>query len=91
LDQIPVSYLAWVLENCSNASPVLRLAIWKVLDSCPDDGPAARPEAPANWAEVVTQWYRQMALRYHPDRGGTDAEMKVVNDAYERLQKLLSA
>jgi curved DNA-binding protein CbpA len=38
---------------------------------------------------LMKRWFAELSLRYHPDRGGTDAEMRVVNDAYERLRKLL--
>jgi hypothetical protein len=33
---------------------------------------APRPEAarPVRWEEVIRQWYRELVLRWHPDRGG---------------------
>lgn len=34
--------------------------------------------------------YRSAALRYHPDRGGSNADMAAVNRAYEQLHVLLS-
>jgi hypothetical protein len=38
---------------------------------------------------VVKTWIRQLTMRYHPDRGGSQEEMKVVNAAYELLKQLL--
>lgn len=35
--------------------------------------------------EQVKSKYRELALRKHPDRGGTADEMRAVNDAYERI------
>jgi transcriptional regulator with XRE-family HTH domain len=32
--------------------------------------------------ETVRQAIRRLALRYHPDQGGTEAQMTRVNDAY---------
>lgn len=33
--------------------------------------------------------YRQLALKYHPDRGGTNEQMQVINAEHERLRNLL--
>jgi hypothetical protein len=38
---------------------------------------------------VLSEWFRQLSLRYHPDRGGSEIEMKVVNAAYTLLKQLL--
>jgi hypothetical protein len=35
--------------------------------------------------EVVKAAYRAVALKAHPDTGGSDAQMKVINAAYEKL------
>lgn len=35
--------------------------------------------------------YRRAALRYHPDRGGSDEQMAAINEAYEILHAGLSA
>jgi hypothetical protein len=35
---------------------------------------------------LVATWYRQAAIRYHPDKGGTDEQMKVVNYLHDRHQ-----
>jgi Putative quorum-sensing-regulated virulence factor len=35
--------------------------------------------------------YREMALRYHPDRGGSHEAMLAVNDLYERFNALIDA
>lgn len=33
--------------------------------------------------------YRQLALKYHPDRGGTNEQMQIINAEHERLRNLL--
>jgi hypothetical protein len=38
---------------------------------------------------TLKTWIRQLTLRYHPDRGGSQEEMKVVNAAYDLLKQLL--
>jgi len=38
---------------------------------------------------LVSTGYRQLALKHHPDHGGKDEDMLVVNQAVERLRELL--
>jgi hypothetical protein len=40
--------------------------------------------------ELVKVWFAGLAFDFHPDRyGGDGREMKVLNEAHERLRKLL--
>jgi ParB-like chromosome segregation protein Spo0J len=50
---------------------------------------AAREAGPPSFPAVVQRWYRDLCRRYHPDRGGSHLEMKVVNEAHESLKKLV--
>jgi hypothetical protein len=54
-------------------------------------GPASPPPAqPAvDWEALVRTWHREMALRFHPDRGGSIEAMAAVNIAAERLRELV--
>lgn len=36
--------------------------------------------------EVIKKAYRKLALKYHPDRGGSEEKMKEINDAYEIIK-----
>ena len=36
--------------------------------------------------EQVRERYRELAMAHHPDRGGDAAEMRRINDAYERIR-----
>jgi hypothetical protein len=39
---------------------------------------------------IIKSWYREMSMRYHPDRTlGSDQAMKAINHGYERLLELL--
>jgi hypothetical protein len=40
------------------------------------------------WVAVIQEWFRELALKYHPDRGGDDKIMAVLNEAHEQLQLL---
>lgn len=33
----------------------------------------------------IKKSYRSMALKYHPDRGGSEEKMKIINEMYELL------
>jgi hypothetical protein len=34
---------------------------------------------------MVARWYRKSALAHHPDRFGSDARMRVVNEIHREL------
>lgn len=36
---------------------------------------------------VLKRWYRQLSLKFHPDRGGTNEAAIVVNEAYRTLMQ----
>jgi hypothetical protein len=38
---------------------------------------------------TLSKLFRQFSLKFHPDRGGSDAEMRVVNEMHEALLALL--
>jgi len=79
LSEVPESYLRWVLEECHSATPSLRRAIHELLEG---DSLELRED-------VVRRWYREMCVKFHPDRGGDVEAMKAINYAYERLVELL--
>jgi hypothetical protein len=39
-------------------------------------------------AGIIRRWYRDMTLRFHPDREGSHEAMKAINQAHDRLAKL---
>jgi hypothetical protein len=47
------------------------------------------PPPPEGLAGIVKKWFSELALKYHPDRGGTDDAMAALNDALERLRTAL--
>ena len=85
LDEIPESYLLWVLENC-DIGITLRRAIERELQVSDEPSPAAT-QAIAD--DVVEAWYRTLAREFHPDWGGTHEAMKAVNRGRELLTEML--
>lgn len=43
-----------------------------------------------NTVEELKEQYRKLALKYHPDRGGSNEEMAEINNQYEEILKNLS-
>jgi Putative quorum-sensing-regulated virulence factor len=76
-------------EPSSDLAAALRVhgtAFLAMLRLC---GPA-EPEAPLDRVRAkVRVWYRSLSTRYHPDRGGSDVQQLVVNEAYRDLLKIL--
>ena len=73
---------AQILDNCTNISPRLRAEITRLLT------PGAEPPAGSLTTSVCNQWYRTMAVRFHPDKGGSHEAMKAVNAGRELLLQL---
>ena len=63
-----------------------RMARWSQrLDR--DDPYATLGVAPSAESEQVRERYRELAREHHPDHGGSAAEMRRVNEAYERIRR----
>lgn len=93
LSEIPDSYLMWILDNVESLSPTLRYAIELRLGLVPPPDSPPPPSSPAarggaTVEMIIRAWHRQMAKRYHPDRGGTHEQMLVVNEGAELLNRL---
>ena len=90
LPEVPTPYLRWVLRNCTDLLPSLRIEIQKEIASrgskCPAGSPLSRP---TELQEALRRWHRQLCLDFHPDRGGSKEAMQAVNEAYGRLRKVL--
>jgi hypothetical protein len=98
LEDIPSSYLAWALRTC-DLDPWLEQEIKDELESRrprrppppppPRQPPGSPPPPPPVLAGIIDQWYRRLALRYHPDRGGSTLAMQVVNEAVNELREMM--
>jgi hypothetical protein len=89
ITELPSSYLAWVLRTCSGADPWLLDAIADELADRKEDSRCAMPMAGIeHWQRMLTRAYRELSLRYHPDRGGHPGVMVGINVCIERLRQL---
>ncbi|GAA5885717.1 hypothetical protein JCM6882_007540 [Rhodosporidiobolus microsporus] len=65
--------------------------------AAPDPPPPAQTKDPYSIFGIYTSprlyevsaLYKKLCLIYHPDKGGNDAKMKEINEAYEALKKVL--
>lgn len=100
---IPTSYLQWLLrEQVLRGRPLLQAAVEMEVEARSRRGEGSGQSqrhaerhgerqgyTPALADEVVRRWFAKLSLRFHPDRGGSDEEMRVVNFAHELLKELL--
>jgi hypothetical protein len=97
IHQIPTSYLKWLLREAVALDPRVRRDVDRVLlDRGVTPGgeqppPPRHPPPAVPWQPVVKTWFARLSRKYHPDAGGTDEQMRVVNHAREVLEELLKA
>ena len=83
ISEIPFSYLRWLYENVE-LQPDLEEAVLHAMEAA---APPRRGEGPkALMTSELRKVYRQLALKYHPDHGGSDMAMRAVNEFYESLK-----
>lgn len=89
VESLPCDYLLW-LATIDLRSPLLE-AVTNELHR--RERPSTAPMAPRppgdRLADVIQAWYRHLAMKYHPDRGGSNAAMAAVTDGHEALVTLL--
>jgi hypothetical protein len=93
LSQVPLGYLGWLLDECdlkAYLEDAVRAEVRRrVADPYAAPPPPHRPPAGPDWRAVIAEWFRPLAMRWHPDRGGDGRVMAALNDARERLEALV--
>lgn len=93
------NYLLWIIRNV-DLDPGLRAAVigelrdrheQRLADAAEFADPQPEQPQTALMPAVVRDWYSTMARRHHPDRGGSDTAMQVVNEGRELLMELVTA
>lgn len=97
LEQVETGMLRWWLKKMDSDGLRVeyREAVTAVLQARGDRPPEpGRPPVGTNSTRLILAaefrcmikaWFGQMSKRYHPDRGGSDMQQLVVNDAYKSL------
>ena len=86
--RLPNDYLRWLILNVELREP-LKTAIYsecKRRVSPPPPPPAPSPPITGITADKLRELRRRLSLRFHPDHGGSTAEMRVVNVVFDELE-----
>jgi Putative quorum-sensing-regulated virulence factor len=95
LAKVPTDYLVWCLDAVGTLDADLRAAIEQELAKREETPPEVKSGLKAvspvgqTLAGDVRMLFRNLALKYHPDRGGSDAAMQALNEFHEELQELI--
>jgi len=84
--EIPTGYLKWLLTI--DLYPDLQYAVEEELGLRREGFDRGPKQTPAPVVDVAG-WYRQLSLRFHPDRGGSKEAMQAINVARELLEKMI--
>ncbi|MBX3027513.1 DUF3820 family protein [bacterium] len=92
---VPLGYLTWLLDEGRALRPDLRRAVCAEvadrLDLRPEPPAPRRPLPPPALAsairDIIAAGYRAVALRAHPDRGGTHQAMVAATEARDWLRE----
>ena len=105
LNKLPTDYLVWCRDKCDNLTDELRAAVEAELADR-SDTPKEEADEPVAQVEIarppkvsplgqslagdVRMIFRNLALKYHPDRGGSHEAMRGLNEFHDQLQELLT-
>lgn len=84
INEIPENYLNWLYENV-NLRPGLKEAVEGRLYGW------TTSQVFFSSREELKSVYRRMALKWHPDRGGSNEAMQAINEFYNELKGLENA
>ena len=94
IDDIPLSYLRWLIENVRDLDEQTREAIKERFNGRshstsppPSPPPPSPPASSSKFEQVVRAWHRLMTKKYHPDRGGHHEAMVAVNEERRTLPR----
>lgn len=76
VEDIEPQYLFWLFENVPLREP-LKTIVFNTLET--------RSLVPVANDKIKTA-YRELAMKYHPDRGGKKETMQAVNESYKRIR-----
>ena len=90
ISDVPSSYLEWLLRECDNLDWLLERRSRKNWPAAAAGNVRHRHRRSITrrsiGATVIRSWHRELAMRFHPDRGGSVAAMQAVNVAADRLK-----
>lgn len=92
LTEIPPNYLRWLLRECDSIDSYLRRRVEEELYRRSDRDTKLQQEQPqqppVDFKAILSRVHKEMAMRFHPDRGGHVEAMKAINCVMDRLKEL---
>jgi hypothetical protein len=89
--ELPLSYLEWL--TTIELEPMLRHSVETELRRRGQHHYQPRPETTPDHrlplGPILTSWFAEMSIRFHPDRGGSNEAMAALNVAYARRRLML--
>jgi hypothetical protein len=83
VEEVPIEYLHWLWSNVSLFDPLKSEVHFQIYGF---DLPTANTvnDIPEN--DEISRIYKQLAMKWHPDRGGTKEAMQAINEFREMLK-----
>jgi hypothetical protein len=91
LSEIPLNYLQWLWGNTELRDGLLEAVCYEIQSRQDEierrQYSSAMPTAKVD-ADKIQKIYRNMAFKWHPDRGGSHTAMQAINEFYEQLKQI---
>lgn len=88
LADVDTGYLEWLLENCALRES-LKSAVKAELDRREWNQSPDPLHSSEITTDIVNTWHRRLAVKFHPDKGGSHAAMVAVNAGRDLLMQLM--
>lgn len=85
VDEIPVEYLHWLWNNVSLFDPLKSVVHYLLFGF---DMPTVNTVNDIPETDEISRIYKQLAMKWHPDRGGTKEAMQAINEFREMLKDI---
>jgi hypothetical protein len=99
LPKVPTEYLIWCRDSCGSVTEELRAQIEAEL-ARRENRPAPVEELAISVPSVsplgqmlagnIRMMFKNLAMKYHPDRGGSQGAMMALNELHDQVQELLT-
>ena len=92
LDEIPLTYLQWLWAN-AELKGGLSDAVYEAIQYQQEQIERRQyysPAMPTTKVDAVQiqKIYRNLAMKWHPDKGGNHAAMQALNEFYEQIKQI---
>jgi uncharacterized protein (DUF3820 family) len=85
LDEIPIDYLIWCVNNIDSLDSALFMEMKNLIHARTAKQLPIAESVRSQMRDAVKQWYRRASLKHHPDHGGSNERQLVVNECYRDL------